>query len=84
MKRVEERKHQGKGVTAALSELTVHRFLCGFECIFNHFWRTFKQNKKVKGKAQVILTRPLLFLFLDRTMARMPTTIPCRDKTDEL
>lgn len=39
------------------------------------------QSRREKMKV-MILTRPLLFLFLDRIIARMPTRIPCRNKID--
>lgn len=33
---------------------------------------------------QVILTKHLLLLFLDKMIAKMPTTIPCREKTNRI
>lgn len=49
-----------------------------YHCVKRYF------NSEETVRIKEIPTRPLLFLFLDKTIARMPTTIPCRDKTDKV
>lgn len=70
--RRESRKVSGKWSTRERTSAT----------ITNGVKRHFKSEETVRIKE--IPTRPLLFLFLDKTIARMPTTIPCRDKTDKI